>query len=199
MQANVGKRIMNVASVFGLLATAGIVFYFIKLGVFTNQHALEGLIGDRIILGPIIFVAIQIIQVVVPIIPGGVSNVAGVLVFGPIYGFIYNFLGNVIGSIILYNLGKKYGKSFITTVVSDKTYDKYIGKIENSKKWDVFFTLMMISPVAPDDALVLMNSLTKMSTKKFIGIMTFGKFVSIAAYSYLLLYGGQFVTNFFFK
>jgi len=199
MDAKVTKRLMNAVSICGLAATAVICIYFFRLGVFTNQQALKGLIGERIILGPIIFVFIQIIQVVVPIIPGGISNAAGVLIFGPVAGFLYNYIGNVVGSIILFSLGRKYGKSFVLTIVKEKTYNKYIGKIENNKKWDTFFGLMMLSPVSPDDALVLMNGLTQMSMRKFIVLMGIGKFFSIAAYSYLLVYGGQFLTNLLFN
>jgi uncharacterized membrane protein YdjX (TVP38/TMEM64 family) len=182
----------------GSIATAARTIYFIHLGVFRDQHALEGLVGNRIILGPIIFVLIQILQVVVPIIPGGISNAAGVLIFGPIAGFLYNYIGNVIGSLILFSLGRKYGKPFIQTLVSEKTYDKYVGKLDN-KKWSVIFSLLIAAPIAPDDALVLMTSLTKMSFKKFSMIIILCKPLGIAAYSLLLVYGGQYLTQWLIK
>ncbi|EAO61482.1 immunoreactive protein Se23.5, partial [Streptococcus agalactiae 18RS21] len=33
-----------------------------------------------------------------PVIPGGVTTVAGFLIFGPTLGFIYNYIGIIIGS-----------------------------------------------------------------------------------------------------
>ena len=197
IKAATGKKIMNIASIGGMVGTIAFTIYLIQLGVFTQPEILQKMIGSNIIIGPIVFVFIQILQVVVPIIPGGVSNAAGVLAFGPVYGFLYNYIGNVIGSIILFSLGRKYGRAFVGTILSDKTYDKYVGKLKNSKKWTGFFAIMMFSPVAPDDALVLMNGLTDMSMSKFILIMSAGKAVSIAAYSYLLIYGGQWVSNLF--
>lgn len=199
MDIRVGKKIVHTISLFGIALSIWMVVYFIRLGVFQDTRALEGLLGDRVILGPILFILTQIIQIVVPIIPGGTTNVAGVLLFGPVLGFAYNFIGNVIGSIILFLLGKKFGKNLALTLVNEKTYNKYIGKLDNGKKWSTFFTIMMISPVAPDDALVLMTSLTKMSLKKFTAIVVVGKFASIAVYSYLLMYGGELLTKFLIR
>jgi uncharacterized membrane protein YdjX (TVP38/TMEM64 family) len=198
MNVNVSKKIMNTVSVIGLFMTAAVTIYFVHLGVFRDLHALEGLVGNRVILGPIVFIAIQILQVVIPIIPGGISTAAGVLIFGPVAGFIYNYVGIAIGSLILFSLGRYYGKPFIETLVSEKTYNKYIGKLNSGKKWDILFALLIFSPVAPDDALVLMTSLTKMSFKKFTLIILLGKPFGIAAYSFALIYGGQYITQLFF-
>ena len=46
------------------------------------------------------FILFQIIQCVIPIIPGGFGCVIGVAVFGPVYGFIYNYISICMGSII---------------------------------------------------------------------------------------------------
>jgi len=199
MNAKVAKIAMNTASVIGLAFTVAMSIYFIHLGVFKDQTALEQLVSNRVILGPLIFILIQIIQVVVPIIPGGISNVAGVLLFGPVYGFIYNYLGNVIGSLILFFLGRTYGKPFVQTIVGEKNFNKYIGRLDNSRKWEIFFTIAIFSPIAPDDILVLMTSLTKMTRRKFTAIILLGKPLAIAAYSFILLYGGEFLTKLILK
>jgi uncharacterized membrane protein YdjX (TVP38/TMEM64 family) len=198
LNTKVVKSVMNAASIFGIIGTIILCIYFYHLGIFQNQHALESLVGNRVVLGPLLFILIQIIQVVVPIIPGGISTAAGVLIFGPVQGFIYNYVGIVVGSLILFSLGRKFGQPFVESLISEKTYNKYIGKLSDSKKWDVLFTILIFSPVAPDDALVLLNSLTKMSFKKFSVIILLGKPLSILAYSFALVYGGQFLTNWLF-
>ena len=40
---------------------------------------------------------LQILQTVVPIIPGALTSVAGVFIYGHIVGTIYNYIGIVIG------------------------------------------------------------------------------------------------------
>jgi uncharacterized membrane protein YdjX (TVP38/TMEM64 family) len=190
------RKIINCISIVGILGTIIATIYFIHLGVFKDIDALRSLVGQSIILGPLIFILIQIIQVVIPIIPGGISCAAGVLIFGPMMGFVYNYVGIAIGSVIIFLLGRNYGKPFILSLVSDKTYNKYIGWLDNEKRFERLFTLAIFFPVAPDDALCLMAGLTSMSVKKFTLIILLAKPASIFLYSLALIYGGTFLTSF---
>ena len=195
MSVTLSRKIVNIISILGIVATIIATIYFIRLGVFKDINALRGLVGQSVILGPIIFMLIQIIQVVIPIIPGGVSCAAGVLIFGPTMGFVYNYVGIALGSIIIFLLGRNYGKPFIMSLVSDKTYNKYIVWLDNEKRFERLFALAIFFPIAPDDALCLMAGLTKMSVKKFTLIILLAKPASIYLYSLALIYGGTFLTS----
>ncbi|EOL44206.1 hypothetical protein I580_01061 [Enterococcus caccae ATCC BAA-1240] len=195
MSIALSRKIINCISIVGIIATIAVTIYFVRLGVFEDINALRGLVGDSVILGPILFMLIQIIQVVIPIIPGGISCAAGVLIFGPFAGFIYNYVGIAIGSVIIFLLGRQYGKPFILSLVSDKTYNKYISWLDNEKRFERLFALAIFLPIAPDDALCLMAGLTKMSLKKFTLIIILAKPVSIFLYSLALIYGGTFLNG----
>ena len=195
MSIALSRKIINIVSIAGIIATIVATIYFMRLGVFKDINALRGLVGDSVILGPVLFMFLQIIQVVIPIIPGGISCAAGVLIFGPIAGFIYNYVGICIGSILIFLLGRHYGKPFILRLVSNKTYTKYIGWLDNEKRFERLFALAIFFPVAPDDALCLMAGLTKISVKKFILIILLAKPVSIFLYSLALIYGSSFLSN----
>lgn len=195
MSIALSRKIINIVSIAGIIATVVVTIYFMRLGVFNDIDALRGLVGNSVILGPILFMLLQIIQVVIPIIPGGISCAAGVLIFGPMAGFIYNYVGICLGSIIIFLLGRHYGKPFILRLVSDKTYNKYIGWLDNEKRFERLFTLAIFFPVAPDDALCLMAGLTKMSVKRFTLIILLAKPASIFLYSLALIYGSTFLSN----
>lgn len=195
MNIAASRKLINFISIIGLGLSIALTIYFINLGVFKNLNALRGLVGDSIILGPIIFVFIQILQVVIPIIPGGISTAAGVLIFGPYAGFIYNYIGICIGSIIIFLLGRRYGKPFILSMISDKTYNKYIGWLDNQNRFEKLFALAIFLPVAPDDALCLMAGLTNMSVKRYTLIILIAKPLSIFLYSMALIYGGQYLSG----
>lgn len=197
MNVAVSRKLINFISIVGLGISIALTIYFINLGVFKDLDSLRGLVGDSIILGPIIFLLIQILQVVIPIIPGGISTAAGVLIFGPYAGFIYNYVGICIGSIIIFLLGRRYGKPFILSMISDKTYNKYIGWLDNQNRFEKLFALAIFLPVAPDDALCLMAGLTNISVKKFTWIILLAKPLSIFLYSMALIYGGHFLTGLF--
>ena len=60
------------------------------------------------------------LQTVVPIIPGALTSVAGVFIYGHIIGTIYNYIGIVIGCAIIFHLARMYGPKFVQSMVSQK-------------------------------------------------------------------------------
>lgn len=196
MNAITSRRIINSISLIGMAFSVALTVYFFSIGLFDDLTALQSLVGDKKILGPILFILIQILQVVVPVIPGGISTAAGVLLFGPLAGFFYNYFGIVIGSVIIFLLGRQYGKPFVLSLISEKTYDKYIQWFDNQGRFNKLFALAIFFPFAPDDALCLMAGLTNMSLKTFTWIILLGKPASIFIYSMALVYGTNILSQF---
>lgn len=195
MSTATSRRLLNIISLAGLIVSVWFTIYCFHLGVFKNTAALQNLVGHAEFFGPLLFIALQIVQVVIPIIPGGISLAAGVLIFGPIEGFVYNYIGIVIGSLIAFFLGRRFGKPLIHHLISQKTYDRYIGWLDNQNRFTKLFAIAIFLPVAPDDALCLLAGLTKMSFKTFTMIILLGKPATILAYSYALVYGGIFISH----
>lgn len=133
------KRIFQVTTILGTLFLIGLILYFLSQGYFTDSTKLQALLNQTGIFAPLLFILLQIFQVIIPIIPGGASSALGIVAFGPIGGFVYNYAGLVIGSILAFLLVKRYGKTFILKVCDQKTYDKYIGWLDKGKKFDRFF------------------------------------------------------------
>lgn len=183
MNSKAMRRITNGTTVFFIGLMAVFVFYGMKTGVFTNKDQLQLFISQRGVWGPLLFVGIQIVQVVFPIIPGGVTCLAGVIMFGPVWAFIYSFIGIITGSCINFYLAKQYGESFVKKMVDPSVYDKYMKKLNKGKRFDILFTAAIVLPGAPDDILCMLAGLTKMSWGKFLIIMLLGRPLSIAFYS----------------
>lgn len=194
-------RVATTKKVFHLLSFTGMAFslivavYFFQLGVFRDMQSLQTVVNSAAVFGPLLFILIQIIQVIIPIIPGGLSLAAGVLLFGPIEGFVYNYIGICIGSIIIFLLSRHYGKPLVEHLVSEKIYTKYAHWLNNQQRFDKLFALAIFLPVTPDDALCLMAGLTDISFKKYTAIILLAKPASIFLYSMALVYGGTFLTN----
>ena len=68
MSIATSRRIINTISIIGLGLSIALTIYFINLGVFKDINALRGLVGNSVILGPIIFMLLQILQVVIHMI-----------------------------------------------------------------------------------------------------------------------------------
>ncbi|HLQ40426.1 MAG TPA: VTT domain-containing protein [Tetragenococcus sp.] len=197
MSIAASKKMINFISLAGVLASVCLSLYFYHLGIFKNVDALQGFVGQAAFLAPFLFILIQILQVIIPIIPGGISLAAGVLLFGPLKGFIYNYAGICIGSVLLFLLGRQYGKPLVLRLVNQKIYERYIHWTENQKRFDRLFALAIFLPVAPDDALCLIASLTEISVKKFTWIILLAKPASVYLYSLVLLYGGEYLIHLF--
>ncbi|HWT73725.1 MAG TPA: TVP38/TMEM64 family protein, partial [Mobilitalea sp.] len=157
--------------------------YGYKNGLFSSIDSFRSFFEGFGIWTALVFVLIQLIQVVIPIIPGAIGCVAGVIIFGPWYGLLYNYIGICVGSTLAFLLSRRYGTLFVRGMIGTKSYDKYINWINRGKKFDIMFALAIFFPVAPDDLLCYIAGLTKMELKRFIAIILLGKPLSIALYS----------------
>lgn len=193
MKTVTSRRLLNLISLAGLGVSIWFIVYCFHLGVFHDTTILQSLVQQAAFFGPLLFIALQIVQVVVPIIPGGISLAAGVMIFGPITGFMYNYIGIVLGSMLAFILGRRFGKPLIHHLISQKTYERYIGWLDNQNRFTKLFALAIFLPVAPDDVLCLLAGLTKMSFKTFTLIILLAKPATIFLYSYALVYGGTFL------
>ena len=166
-----------------MVGLTGLLFYLVGSGAIFDQEKIEQLILSYGAFAPVVFIGLQIIQVVIPIIPGGVSSAIGVVLFGAEKGFVLNFIGLMIGVTIAFLLTRKYGKEFILKFVEQKTYDKYIHWIDKGKKFDVFFFIALLLPGLPDDLLCMIAGLTKMKLSKYLVYNAISKTVMLAVYS----------------
>lgn len=190
------KKLVQFLGIFSIALTVLFLVYLFKnMDILNNPDALTRALKGHLILGSIGFLLLQIIQVVIPIIPGGVTTVVGFMAFGPILGFILNYVGIVIGSIILFLLTRRYGKPFILLFVDEKSFKHYEQKLASST-YETVFALNMASPISPADILVMVTGLSRMSFKRFLYIILICKPISIVAFSYFWIYGGRFIKSF---
>ena len=181
------KRIINIISIVGTIMVCIFFYFALKEQIFTSEEKMQLLLKKSGYFAPAIFVIIQIVQVVIPIIPGGISQGVGVLIFGPWWGFLYNYIGIVLGSIIAFLIARKYGLSLINKMFKKELVDKYIGWLNKGKKFEAFFALAIFLPVAPDDFLCYFAGVTNISVKKFVAIIILLKPFTISAYSMILV------------
>lgn len=190
-QVNKWKRIVSVTALLALLT---ILLFFIRAyinGQFRSVESLRAYINGFGILGPLILVVFQALQVVFPILPGMVGCAAGALLFGSFGGFWYNYLGICAGSLIAFYLARRYGSGLVKNMFPNDKYSKWSDWLGKSR----FFTLLLFAcillPLAPDDFLCYFSGLTTMASKKFVWIILLGKPWIILAYS--LVFSGALV------
>lgn len=182
------QQAINISSIIGGVGTVIFCIWAYQAGILHSKETLSTFIQQAGIWGPPLFIFLQILQTVVPIIPGALTSVAGIFIYGHIIGTIYNYIGIVIGCAIIFYLVRLYGAPFVQSMVSKRTYDKYIGWLDEGNRFDRFFIFMMIWPVSPADFLCMLAALTKMSFKRYMIIIILTKPFTLVVYTYGLTY-----------
>lgn len=177
------KKGWQLCTALTLVGSILFIIYGFNHNLFYSEHALDNFLGQFGIWAPILFIAFQFTQVILPIVPGGIGCLAGILIFGPVMGLLYNYIGICIGSIATFALARNYGTSFLSFFVTKKLRQKYQQWV-NHHRFDLIFTLAIFSPIAPDDYLCFLAGTTKMTYKKFSLIILVGKPLPITLFSF---------------
>ena len=115
-----------VLSIFLLtIITCGIIFSN-KIKENINFENVREFIGDNKLLSYVIFIFLQILQVVIFIIPGDIINATGGFVFNMFLGSILSFIGVVIGSIMAFYISRFLGYNFVNRFIKKDKIDKFV-------------------------------------------------------------------------
>ncbi len=107
-----------------------------------------------------LFVAIQVLQVVIAPIPGQAAAFAGGFIFGFWKGWGLTTLGLVIGSLIAMTLARLLGISLVRKVVPESIIQRFDSVISDGG-YMTFFMIFLL-PALPDDAVCFLAGLTKL-------------------------------------
>ena len=94
--------------------------------------------------------------------------------------FLVSFIAVMSSSMIMYLVGKYGGYKLCEKLLGEKDCKKAADLLNN--KATVFFPLMMMFPVFPDDALVMLAGTFKMSLAWFVPSIVIGRGIGIATY-----------------
>lgn len=183
MTRPVEKTVLQAASFTGFALCVLAALWGWKTGVLTSQERMQALVSSAGPAGALLFTVFQAVQVVVPILPGGLGCLAGVLLFGPVWGFIYNYVGICIGSLIVFAVARNCGRPLLSLLFSEKTIQKYGRWAEEKDRFARLFAWAIFLPVAPDDFLCYLAGTTDMTWRRYAAIILLGKPFAIALYS----------------
>lgn len=132
--------------------------------------------------GSIIIILIQVIITnLLCFIPG--ASMAFILLLQTLYSnpwqaFFIAFLGVLISSTMMYLIGRIGGYRVCAKILGDKDCEKASELLND--KGVIYFPIMMLFPLFPDDALVMIAGTLKMSLKWFIPSNVIGRGVGVA-------------------
>ncbi|MDE7083188.1 MAG: VTT domain-containing protein [Clostridia bacterium] len=188
------KKIAVLKSAFVLLIVAVIVlaaFIIIsELGHLndyeSDEDKINGLvqiIGETGAWGMVVYVLIQILQVVILPLPAVVCYLPGTVIWGAPMATLLASIGVIIGSVISYFIGRIWGKKAVIWIAGKETTEKYSAYF--GKRGKGIFVIMQILPFFPDDILCMIAGLTSMNFVFFIVTMCTVRPAIIAVYCFL--------------
>lgn len=171
-----------------LIALALILLYVLNVtGVMSTIKSVEELRAYIESMGswmPVVYVALQFLQVVILPIPAVLSITVGVLLFGPLKAAILSFIGILAGSVVAFFIGRVLGYKVAAWLVGKENLDKAIRSVKGKDR--AVLTFMFLFPFFPDDILCLVAGLSLMSKRFFLIMITIVRAITIfiSCYAY---------------
>ena len=132
------------------------------------------------IFAPILFVLLQVAQVVIAVIPGGPVPIIGGLLFGEGIGLLLSMVGFFFGTVIVYYLVQKFCLPIVSLFVSEDKMQKY-AYLATEKKLEVLVFALFLLPGLPKDALTYIVSFnTKIKPMRLFVLTTLARLPSAA-------------------
>ncbi len=122
---------------------------------------------------PLVFILIQVLQVLLAPVPGEISGFLGGYLFGALKGFVYSSIGLAIGSAINFWIGRILGYGFIRRIIpadSLKKLDLFV-----SHQGVMLLMVCFIFPGFPKDYLCLFLGITTLPFNVFILLAALGR------------------------
>jgi uncharacterized membrane protein YdjX (TVP38/TMEM64 family) len=135
--------------------------------LFTSIKRLEEWVRASGPVAPLVFVAIQVFQVVIFVVPGEVAQVAGGYLFGTWLGTLYSVVGLAIGSAVDFYLARYLGVPFVNALFSREKVEKLRAPLGSPGAKVVLFLLFLI-PGVPKDALCYVSGLSPLRFRFFL-------------------------------
>lgn len=139
------------------------------LQIFSSTESMQDYIASSGAWAPLVFIAVQILQVIAAPIPGNVTTLVGGALFGFFPAMLYSVFAVFIGSMICFCLARTFGKPLVYRLISPAIADKYL--VVLAKQQRLTLALLFLFPFFPDDALCLLAGLTGYSWKWFAGMI----------------------------
>lgn len=166
-----GKRIIKIVS-FAVLAAVMLAIGIISIPIVRmlstpeGRQGLERLVEENYLAGLIVYLVLQMLQIVVAIIPGGVIQILGGVLFDKLLGTVWCLLGVFLGELVVFLLVRRFGMPVVEAFI-DKKGIKRLEFLNDSKKLELAVFILFLIPGVPKDALTYIAPLTRIKPSSF--------------------------------
>ncbi|WP_380677829.1 TVP38/TMEM64 family protein [Salinigranum sp. GCM10025319] len=157
-----------------LLVAAFVTFGLPRLfPAITDPVAVRRAIRATGVLAPVVFLAVQALQVLVAPIPGQVLGFVAGYLFGAVWGTVLSVAGATLGGYIAFLLSRRYGRPIVERLVRDDAialFDSF-----SAEHGDVALFVVFLVPGLPDDAICFLAGVSDLRTRSFLIASVLGR------------------------
>lgn len=126
----------------------------------------------------LVFLALQVLQVFVALIPGELLESVAGFAFGPVLGTLLCYAGVAIASSLVFLLTRKFGVRLVEVFVSREKINQ-LRFLNTEKKRDILIFLAFFIPGTPKDLLTYFVGLTEIKLSAFLAISLTARIPSV--------------------
>jgi uncharacterized membrane protein YdjX (TVP38/TMEM64 family) len=105
-----------------VVTDAPVIRFIIRL--YRDKYFLRDTVASWGWMAPLVFVAIQSLQVIISPIPGEITGPVGGALFGTTWGVIYSTIGLTLGSVVCFAIGRKWGEPLVRPWLSEHHWNR---------------------------------------------------------------------------
>ncbi|MGV8057462.1 MAG: TVP38/TMEM64 family protein [Smithellaceae bacterium] len=159
--------------IFLVIAAAYLVVHYDLHIYFTSKDKIIDLVKSFHPYDEVIFIALQIVQVVAAPIPGELTGFIGGYLYGPVLGTVYSTIGLTLGSWIAFALAHFFGMPLLEKVVKPSVVEKFDHFMEHQGILVSFFLFLI--PGFPKDYLCYIMGMSRMPAATFLIVSAAGR------------------------
>ena len=130
--------------------------------------------------GWLAFVGLQMVQIIVPVIPGEPVEILGGMIYGVWGGFFTCMFGITLAMAAIYFFSRRFGPGIIKDIIGEKNYQKFEFLLK-SDNLNTFIFFLFFIPGTPKDTLAYFAPVTPLSFVNFILLTSFARSASVAS------------------
>lgn len=158
--------------------------YFFSFGNENSREALKAAILEYRPFDILIILAIQVVQVVIAVIPGGPIEIVAGLLYGAFGGAMVVLAGTTLGSMVVFSLVGYFGHGLVEKVFASEKLSRF-KFLHDTKRLEIIIFILFFVPGLPKDMLTYIAPLTKIKMRSFLMISTIARFPAVILSTYV--------------
>jgi len=190
------KRVMLLINIAALAVFVAVcIFLTVSLMPYIKEYSsdptlLSEYIKDNLLTGVLIFLGIQILQIVVAVIPGEFVEIAAGAAFGAFFGFVLSMIGVAIATALIFAVTRRLGKPLVYAAFGEDKMKRFEVYGQHKRRDAVIFWLFFI-PGIPKDILTYAAPFFGISLKRFLVITLIARIPSVISSTIAASYAMQ--------